>query len=127
LRKFHPPRLQLWGLLGDWATGDCSPEESKMKIVTAFCAIAAAGLFASGASAQDNHRTETTRTVTQVHVDRVHVDHASPMGVQHGRRMAWGHHRNCHMVWRHHHRVRICNAWPMHPHHTIVRTKIITR
>jgi hypothetical protein len=94
-----------------------------MKIVTIFCAVAATGLIASSAPAQDVHRqTTTTRTVTRVHVDR-----ASPMGINHGRRMAWGHHRNCHMVWRHHHRVRLCNAWPMHStHRTVVRTKIIT-
>jgi hypothetical protein len=119
--KFHRLRLKLWRRLVDWASGDCSPEESVMKIVKAICVIAAAGLFTSGAAAQDMHRqTTTTRTVT-----RVHVDHASTMGVHHGRRMAWGHHRVCHTTWRHHHRVRICRSMPMH--HTMVRTRVVTR
>jgi len=94
-----------------------------MKIVKALCAVAAAGLIASAASAQTvNHETTTTKTVT-----KVHVTHASTSGMHHGRRLAYGHHRTCHMVWRHHHHVRVCRAMPMHiVRHTTVKTKVIT-
>ena len=93
-----------------------------MKLVKIFCAVAAAGLIASGAPAQMAHRTVTTRTVTKVHVER----NTRPVA-NHGRRMAWGHHRTCRTVWRHHHQVRICSTMPSHhARHTVVRTRVVT-